>query len=130
MLFKVIDQLRQLRADMIVGNSSARLLPDLLLRVQFGCGHGKFDNLQARMSRQQRTNSLTTMPRRTVPKQEDRHGWEAVQNLLKMGCAGAGRQFLAARDQFTARAQVKRAVEADFGSPRVNPHLWRIANRR
>jgi len=47
-----------------------------------------------------------------------------------MSSAGARRQLRAATDQFMPGAQVERAVEADFGSSRVNAHLWGVANWR
>jgi hypothetical protein len=46
-----------------------------------------------------------------------------------MSSASAGRQVLAATDQFTARAQVEPAVEANFGSSWVNTQQRRIPNR-
>ena len=83
-LFKVKGQLRQCRADMIVRNGWARLFPVLLLRVEMGSRHGILDNLQTRMSRQQRSNSLSVVPGGTIPKQEDRHGRKGVQDKLQM----------------------------------------------
>src|SRR5258706_598112 len=111
-------------------NGAARLFPDLLLRVQFGSGHRVFDNWEARMSRQQRSNSWAMLPGRTVPKQEDGRARERSQDKPKMGCAGIGCQILTAADQFTASPQVKRAIEADFGSSRVNAHHRSITHVR
>src|SRR5689334_18767448 len=41
-----------------------------------------------------------------------------------MSSTGARRQVRAATDRFMPSAQVERAVEADFGSSRVNAYLW------
>src|SRR5215831_9538658 len=98
---------------MIVRNGSARLFPDLFLGVQIRGCYRIFDNFQARMSDQQCADSLTAMPGRTIPKQEDRHSRESVQDKLKMGRTGGCRQILATRDHFTPGAQVERAIKAN-----------------
>lgn len=130
MLFKVSGQVRQFRPGVIERNGPARLCPDLRLRVQLRSSHRILDKLQARMSRPQGAKGRAAMPGHTVPKQEDRHRREGVQDKLKMGGASAGRQVLAARDQFRAWAQVERALEPNFGASWVNAQQRPIANRR
>jgi len=71
-VFKGIGQLGQFRADMVMCSGSARLFPDLLLRIQVGSSHGKFDNFQARVRSQQLANGQAVMPGSAVPKQENR----------------------------------------------------------
>src|SRR5258707_464220 len=115
---------------MIMRNGAAGLFAYLLLRIEVRGSDGGIDNFQARVCRQSLSNRLATVPGRAIPKQDNWYIWESAQNQLEMGCALFGIQLLAARDQFTASAQVKCAVETGFGSSGVNPHYGCIANGR
>ena len=129
-LFKGIGQLGQCRAEVVMCSGSARLFADMLLRLQVGSSHRIFDNFQAWLGGQELANGRARMPGRTVPNQANRNAWESVQDALQMRSTGARRQLRAARDQVMSSAQVKPAVEADFGSFRVNAHLWGVAKWR
>src|SRR5258708_29985117 len=115
---------------MIVRNGSARLFPNLLLRIQVGSSHREIDNLKARVCRQEIAYRASPMPGCAIPEQEDWTVREGVEDQLEMSRASSSVQFLKARNHFTPTVQVECAIESNFGSAGVNAHDEGVANRR
>lgn len=96
---------------MVVTDFLPRCLPHLLLRIQLRRGYWKTHHLQARMRRQKLPDSRHSMPRSSIPQQQNRTIRHRREYLPQMSSRRLSVHLVAARGDDRSGGQVKRAVE-------------------
>src|ERR1051325_2827729 len=96
---------------MIMAHHRASRLPDMLLGVQFRTTRRKYQQFQARIGLQNRTDSRTIMPSSPIPKHQNRDARIQVQNLLQeQGRRLRGHQ-IGTQNRLATCQKVERSIE-------------------
>ncbi len=93
-----------------------RGFPHVLLRIKVGRCNGQQHEFQAWVGAQHLTDGSTTMPRSTIPEQQDRYVGMCGQQVLQMRSRRFRRQGLRLHSVDVASPQVERAIEGRFGA--------------
>jgi len=115
---------------MVVRHLPPRRTPHVLLRVQIRRRRRKLQYLQARVRFAQRLDRWATVPRRSIPQQQNIALGMCCEQRLQMLSCHLGIQLRCASDDLLPGLEVQRAIPADMRSSRVASHREALSTRR